>query len=115
MVHTKKGIIIGVHDLGSMWTIDVADRMVKGKPVNTQRISGDWRPVRDSLDNAFDISSEQFPFVSQKKIYENVIGQEIEYVPDETFGAISWKPTGKKSFSLRVDTHGKIKRLKQVM
>ena len=115
MMKTKKGIIIGVHDMGSMWSIDVAEKMVKGKPVNVSKISGDWRPMRDGLDSAFDISSNVFPYTDNRKIYENVIGQEIEYSPDPIFGATSWRSTGKKVFSLKVDLHGKIKKLGKVL
>jgi len=71
-----------------MWKVVVKDQ--KGR---TTEIMGDWRPMRNGLDSAFDISSDEFPYVSPEKIRKNVIGQEIEYVPDEIFGATSWKPT----------------------
>lgn len=116
MAKLKKGIITGVRDLGSIWSIDVAEKFVKGKPSGKQTIiKGDWRPMRDGLDSAFDISSSDFPYVSGKKIYENVIGQEIEFKPDPIFGAESWQPTGIKKFSLTVDEAGRIKRLKKVI
>jgi len=71
--------------------------------------------MRDGLDSAFDISSKEFPFVSSKKIYENVIGQEIEYEPDPIFGASSWQPTGKKFINLKIDEKtGKIKGLEKL-
>jgi hypothetical protein len=50
--------------------------------------------------------------VSKKKIYENVIGQKITFVPDPNFGASSWEPLGEKKFSLKVDEKGKISRVK---
>jgi hypothetical protein len=114
----KKGIITGVHDMGSMWSIDVSEKFIKGKPSGKQTvIKGDWRPIRDALDSAFDIGSNEFPYVSKKKIYENAIGQEIEFSPDSMgiFGAEAWRPTGKKKFSLSVDEAGRIKRLKEVV
>jgi hypothetical protein len=112
----KKGVIIGVHDFGTIWQIDVADRFVKGKPKGRiTKIRGDWRPMRDGLDSAFDISSGEFPYVLSKKIYENVIGQEIEYEPDPTFGALSWQPTGRKFINLKVDERtGKVKGLEKL-
>lgn len=110
MKKLKKGIIIGVYDRGSIWTIDVAEKFERGKPKGkVYQIHGDWRPIRDSLDSAFDISSSEFPYVSNKKIYENVIGQEIEFEP-EMFGG--WRPTGRKAFDLKVDETGKIRMLK---
>jgi hypothetical protein len=109
----KRGVITGVHDSGSMWFIDAKDS--KGK-IHEHAFGGDWRPMRDGLDSAFDISSPEFPYTSQKKIYENVIGQEIEYsdVPcwEEDAG---WRPTGRKKFSLKVDEAGKIHKLKKVV
>jgi hypothetical protein len=118
MVKLKKGIIIGVHDMGSMWSIDVSEKFIKGKPSGKQTvIKGDWRPIRDALNDAFDISSSEFPYVSKKKIYENAIGQEIEFSPDSMgiFGAEAWRPLNKKKFSLSVDEVGRIKRLKEVV
>ena len=112
----KKGIIIAVHDRGTMWQIEVAEKFVKGEPKGRiTTISGDWRPMRDGLDSAFDISSSEFPYVSSKKIYENVIGQEIEYEEDPILGASSWKPTGRKVLNLHVDERtGKITGLKKL-
>jgi len=101
------GTIMAVHDLGTMWSIDV--KLSSGK---TKTITGDWRPIRDGLDSAFDIGSPSFPYVSPKKIYENVIGQKIKFEPDEIFGASGWSPLGEKEFSLRVDAAGKIKKVK---
>jgi hypothetical protein len=89
--------------------MDVAEGFANGKPVgNVLTINGDWRPMRDGIDSAFDISSPEFPYVSGKKIRENVLGQEIEYEPDNIFGASSWSPTGNKIFSNHVDESGKI-------
>jgi len=100
----KKGIITGVHDSGSIWTLDISEGFKDGKPTgNTIQIHGDWRPMRDALDSLFDIGSNEFPYVSKKKIYENVIGQEIEYIPDEVFGASSFNKTGKKVISLKMN------------
>ena len=112
----KKGIITAVHDRGTMWHIEVSERFVKGVPKGKiTTISGDWRPMRDSLDSAFDISSSEFPYVSNKKIYENVIGQEIEYEEDPIFGASGWQPTGKKFLNLHFDEKtGKITGLKKL-
>lgn len=116
MVKMKKGIIVGVHDEGSIWTIDVAEGFSKGKPKGKiTTIRGDWRPMRDGLDDAFDISSDEFPYTSKQKIYENVIGEEIKYTPEDIFGASIWIPTYKKKFSLKVDKKGKIKKLKEVI
>jgi hypothetical protein len=98
---------MAVHDLGTMWYVDV--KLPSGE---MKTIKGDWRMMRDGLDSAFDIGSPEFPYVSNKKIYENVIGQKIEFVPDPTFGASSWEPLGKKAFSLKVDEKGKISRVK---
>jgi hypothetical protein len=76
----KKGFIIGVHNLGSIWQINVAQRISKGKPKGEiTTISGDWRPISEGLQDAFG---------------NEIIGQQIEYVPDPTFGASSWEPTG---------------------
>jgi hypothetical protein len=90
-----------------MWSVDV---MLSDGSMKT--ISGDWRPMRDGLDSAFDIGSPEFPYVSDKKIYENVIGQQIKFVPDPIFGASSWEPLGEKGFSLKVDEKGRIKKVK---
>ena len=105
MVQLKKGTIIGIQDRGSIWTMNV--KLDNGK---TTDISGDWRPMRDGLDSAFDISSSDFPYVSQKKIYENVIGQRIEFAPDPIFGAEGWSPLGEKDpkYSVKVLASGKI-------
>jgi hypothetical protein len=111
----RKGVITAVHDLGTMWQIEIAEKFVKGVPKGrTIAIAGDWRPMRDGLDSAFDISSSEFPYVSQKKIYENVIGQEIEYEEDPIFGASNWRPTGRKFINLHVDKTGKITGLKKL-
>jgi hypothetical protein len=112
----KKGIIIAVHNLGTMWSMEVAEKFVKGVPKGKiTTIAGDWRPMRDGLDSAFDISSSKFPYVSNKKIYENVIGQEIEYEPDPIFGALGWQPTGRKVLNIHVDEKtGKITGLKKL-
>lgn len=112
----RKGVIVAVRDLGTMWQIDVAKGFKKGKPVGKiTPIRGDWRPIRDALDSAFDISSPKFPYVSSTKIYENVMGQEIEYEPDPIFGASSWRPTGRKKFNLRIDEKtGRIRGLKKL-
>jgi len=112
----KKGIITAVRDLGTVWQIEVAEKLVKGKPRGKITvISGDWRPIRDGLDSAFDISSREFPYVSRKKIYENVIGQEIEYAEDPLIGASSWNPTGRKFMYLHVDEEtGKITGLRKL-
>ena len=114
MVHKTKsgkssttGTIMEVHDMGSMWSMDV--KLDNGK---IQTISGDWRPMRDGLDDAFDIGSNEFPYTSSKKIYENVIGQRITFTPDPIFGASYWKPLNEKKFSLQVLPSGKIKRVK---
>lgn len=96
-----------VHDMGTMWSIDVKTPSGKMKT-----IMGDWRPMRDGLDAAFDISSDRFPYTSGKKIYENVIGQKIRFEPDPIFGASSWAPLEEKEFSLKVDASGKIHRVK---
>lgn len=116
MIKKKKGVIIGVQDLGSVWRIQVAQDFKKGKPVGKiTEITGDWRPMRDGLDSAFDISSDEFPYTSNKKIYENVIGQVIEYVPDNIFGASSWRPLYGKKINLKVDEKtGKIKGLEKL-
>jgi hypothetical protein len=99
----KKGYIIGVHDMGSVWQIDLAPKIVKGRPEGRiASITGDWRPMRDGLNEAFDIGSEKFPYVSGKKMYENVFGQQIKYKPDPIFGAESWEPTGLKKKLKRV-------------
>ena len=110
MVHKRKrakskneGTIMAVHDLGTMWAIDV--KLPDGKLL---QITGDWRPMRDGLDSAFDISSPKFPYTSPKKIYENVIGQKIRFEPDPIFGASSWSPLKEKEFSLKVTKSGKI-------
>jgi len=92
----KKGFIIDVQDMGTMWSIIIAKKFVKGKPIDITRITGDWRPMRDGLDSAFDISSKEFPYVSKEKIDENVIGQQIEYEPDPIFGASGWQPTSNR-------------------
>jgi hypothetical protein len=82
MVHKmKKGKIVEVHDMGTMWSIVVEDS--KGKK---DSIYGDWRPMRDGLDSAFDISSPNFPYVSGEKIRKNVIGKKIKYTPE------GWSP-----------------------
>lgn len=115
MVKTKKGIITSVHNMGSMWAFDVAESFKSGKPAGEiTRITGDWRPMRDGLDSAFDISSPNFPYVSNKKIYENVVGQMIEYTPDEIFGASSWRPLGERAFKMVSDAKGKLK-IKKVL
>ena len=101
------GTIMAVHNLGTIWSFDV--KLPSG---HMKTISGDWRPMRDGLDSAFDIGSPEFPYVSNKKIYENVIGQKITFVPDPTFGASSWEPSGEKAFSLKVDDKGRISRVK---
>jgi len=113
MVHKMKtlksattGTIMEVHDMGTMWSIDV--KLDNGK---MKIITGDWRPMRDGLDSAFDISSDKFPYTSKKKIYENVIGQRISFTPDPIFGASSWAPLDEKKFSLKVLPSGKIKRV----
>jgi hypothetical protein len=100
--NNKTGTIMAVHELGSMWSIKV--KLDNGK---MQTITGDWRPMRDGIDSAFDIGSSEFPFVSSKKIYENVIGQRISFVPDPIFGASSWTPLNEKKFSLQVLPSGK--------
>jgi hypothetical protein len=111
MVHKLKkstekiGTIMEVHDMGTMWSIDV--KTPSGKMIT---ISGDWRPMRDGLDSAFDISSDKFPYISKEKIYENVIGQKIAFEPDPIFGASSWRPLYEKQFSLKVSPSGKIER-----
>jgi hypothetical protein len=112
----KKGVITAVHDSGTMWQMEVAEKFVKGEPKGKIiTISGDWRMMRDGLDDAFDISSGEFPYVSSKKIYENVIGQEIEYEEDPIFGASGWQPTGKKFLNLHFDEKtGKITGLKKL-
>lgn len=114
MTHTRKqskveteGTIMEVHNQGTMWSI-----VVKTPSGKLKTIMGDWRPIRDGLDDAFDISSNTFPYVSSKKIYENVIGQRISFVPDDIFGASSWNPVGEKAFNLKVDASGKIHRSK---
>jgi len=101
----KTGTIIGVQDQGTMWTINV--KLDNGKTLD---IRGDWRPIRDGLDSAFDISSSKFPYVSSKKIYENAIGQRIAFTPDKIFGASSWRPLGEKDpkYSVKVLSSGKI-------
>jgi hypothetical protein len=101
------GTIMEVHDMGTMWSIDVKTPSGKMKT-----ISGDWRPMRDGLDDAFDISSSEFPYTSSKKIYENVIGQRITFTPDLIFGASGWAPLGEKAFNLKVDDKGKIHRVR---
>jgi len=113
MVHKTKikkmettGTIMGVHDLGTIWSLDV--KLPSGKMI---QISGDWRPVRDGLDSAFDISSNEFPYFSKKKIYENVIGQKISFTPDVVLGASAWQPLFEKEFSLKVTKTGKIKKV----
>lgn len=113
MVHKIKltksattGTIMEVHDMGTMWSIDV--KLDNGK---MQTITGDWRPMRDGLDSAFDIGSDKFPYTSSKKIYENVIGQRISFTPDPIFGASSWIPLEEKKFSLKVLPSGKIKKV----
>jgi len=116
MAKWKKGIIIRVHDAGTMWSMEVAEKIVKGKPVNITQISGDWRPIMYALDSAYDISSNEFPFYSEKKIYENVIGQEILYKPDPVFGASAWRPTYRKFIQLKVTDKGRIiKKFKKIM
>ena len=115
MVHKRKtskientGTIMAVHDMGTMWSMDV--KTPSGKIIT---ISGDWRPMRDGIDDAFDISSPKFPYVSNKKIYENVIGQKIKFEPDPTFGASSWRPLYEKEFSMKVDEKtGKLKKVR---
>lgn len=112
MARMKKGVIVGIHDMGTVWSLDIAKKIVKGKPVGIKNnaIAGDWRPMRDSLDAAFNISSPDFPYISKKKIYENAIGQEIEYTDE------GWKPTGRQLMHLTVDEKtGKIKRLKELV
>lgn len=117
----KKGVITAVRifitwHLGTMWQIEVAEKFVKGVPKGKiTTIAGDWRMMRDGLDDAFDISSSEFPYVSQKKIYENVIGQEIEYEEDPIFGASGWQPTRRKFLNLHIDEKtGKITGLKKL-
>jgi hypothetical protein len=79
---TKKGFIIGVHNMGSIWQIDVAKNVFKGTPKGEiTTISGDWRPISEGLEDAFG---------------NDMIGQQIRYTPDPTFGATSWEPTGIK-------------------
>lgn len=101
------GTIMAVYDRGTIWQMEV--KKPDGKTI---MISGDWRPMRDSLDEAFDIRSPEFPYVSSEKMYENVIGQKIKFTPDPTFGASSWSPLGKKEFDLRVTPKGRIKKVK---
>jgi hypothetical protein len=97
LMKRKKGFIIAVHPIGSVWQIDVAERIERGHPRGKiTSISGDWRPMRDALDSAFNISTKEFPYVSGKKMSENVFGQQIEYFTDSIFGAKSWEPTGIK-------------------
>ena len=95
---------MAVHDRGSIWTLDIKD--TKGK---VHQLHGDWRPMRDSLNQSFDISSRKFPYVSNKKIYENVIGQIIEFESDFLKGG--WRPTGKRKFKLKISPSGKIRKL----
>ena|SRR3990172_4443356 len=106
----KIGTIIAIHDFGTIWQIDVNLKKLPKKEI--VKIKGDWRPIRDSLNDAFDISSPKFPYISQKKIYENAIGQRIAFIPDEIFGASSWSPLGEKEFSLTVSQSGKITKQK---
>lgn len=78
----KKGFIVRVRDLGTIWQMDIAERITKGEPKGkTTTISGDWRPMSEGLDDAFG---------------GDILGQQIEYSPDSIFGAKSWEPTGIK-------------------